>query len=314
MGRRERRRGRERLRASRRPRLRSGGREGHRPSRRQQHHLDGGRQPRRVGRELARGVGEKGRRAAAPRPGSRVGAPVDGHGPPREQQRQRLRRGLGVEVAGPERRGPIPRPAAGRRRALRPRGRPSPGRAPCRRRSRRPGCRPPRTRAPAPGRLRAAGARRDRRAPRGPGPVRRRPRRPRRPPRSARPAPQEPPGAARGDDRRGRQPPERRQVEVVEVEVGDQRGVHGAGDAGRSGHPAQVADAPAEQRVGDKADPVEVDHRGRVPEPRQPVRPAAHPGPCASGSCSIARHPARMAWTASAPEIGPSGGGRRRGT
>ena len=102
-------------------------------------------------------------------------------------------------------------------------------------------------------------------------------------------------------------------MEVVQVQVRDQRGVDAIGNRGRGHHPAQVADPPNQQGVGDEPYAVQVDHRAGVPEPGEAVRAVSHPR-SGAGPCSIARHSARMAWTASAPETGSRAVGNRRGT
>ena len=77
---------------------------------------------------------------------------------------------------------------------------------------------------------------------------------------------------ALGHDQRGRpgQPPQRRQVQVVEVHMGDQHGIDRSGDVvGDGAVAAEVRHAIGEHRVGQQPDATEIEHDGRVAHPRE---------------------------------------------
>ena len=82
---------------------------------------------------------------------------------------------------------------------------------------------------------------------------------------------QQAPAAARNDEREvARDPPQRGQVEVVAVQVGDQHGVEAAQccRVGRRNPAPQMRDAVAQERVRQQAHAVEIDQRGAMADPR----------------------------------------------
>jgi len=91
-------------------------------------------------------------------------------------------------------------------------------------------------------------------------------------------SPDQPRPAARDDERQlASQPLERREVEVVEVEVREQHGVDAAhGPQVELRGPAQVHDPLSQQRVGEELDAVHVHEHGRVPDVRDLRAPAGH--------------------------------------
>src|SRR6185437_4144536 len=125
------------------------------------------------------------------------------------------------------------------------------------------------------------------------------------------------------------EPVERRQVEVIPVDVRDQDQVDGRDRLRPYGlGPAQVADAAPQHRVGEDARALELDEHGAVPEPGQaPGLHCDHQAGPAAGTASVPaaspagpplpwsvrRHPARISWTCSAPTISPSGSGSPAG-
>jgi hypothetical protein len=78
----------------------------------------------------------------------------------------------------------------------------------------------------------------------------------------------EPLGAARHDDRRaGREPGERARVQVVPVHVRDGDDVGTRLELRHRLEAPEVRDAAGQQRIGDDARAVELDHDGAVPQP-----------------------------------------------
>ena len=74
----------------------------------------------------------------------------------------------------------------------------------------------------------------------------------------------------RGEDGHAREEPQRREIRMVEVQVGQQDRVRaGPGLPSRSvATPAQDPRVPPQQRIGHEPDAVEVEYDGRVAEPR----------------------------------------------
>ena len=221
------------------------------------------------------------------------------------QEGQRLRRGLGVQVARPQRRPPPPDGQEGEVEPAPARGRPWRRRARCRPRSTRRATAHDVARAPArppPG----PAARRGRRAPPAPGAARSPPRRPPRPPRSPRRPPGDEPAGPAGATIRRREAPQRRAVEVVEVQVRDQaastRSGTAAGATVRRRWPTRPLSTGSVTRRTPSRSITTVECPSQVRRSGRAVTrgPAARP-------CSIARHPARMAWTASALRDRPVG-------
>ena len=97
----------------------------------------------------------------------------------------------------------------------------------------------------------------------------------------------QPRAGARGDDQRdvAAEVAERRDVEVVPVEMGEDHEVDPVEPAamGDGFHPAERADARSRDRIGQDADPVQLDQDGRVadelegepPRQRQVLRAAS---------------------------------------
>ena len=85
-------------------------------------------------------------------------------------------------------------------------------------------------------------------------------------------------GAHRHDDRRVlSEPPQRRPVEVVEVDVRDESGVDPfeLGTIERYA-PSEVPHPGANDGVGQQANPVQLDQYGRVPDVEEPARRNVH--------------------------------------
>ena len=81
------------------------------------------------------------------------------------------------------------------------------------------------------------------------------------------------PQAPRHDDlRRRAQAPERPQVEVVVVGMGDQHGLCGRQLARRLDEAPEVDDAPAEDGIGQEPDAVELDRHRAVTKPGDAIR------------------------------------------